>query len=375
MKKRFLAFESFMIILLPILLVAQELSPKQVFRRFNGSVVIIEAIDFNNLISKQGSGVVIKDGQTIVTNFHVFSGMKSLQIRHYGKCYRNVKILAADPALDLLILKTDSTHFNTINFSDYCNLEIGDKVYALGSPEGLENSISQGIISGFRVSSNQNYIQITAPISKGSSGGAVINAEGELIGISTLTVVNSQNLNFAIPITSIDSMKFNCINASDSCYKKLTAYVNSYNLVKSHQYKKAIKRLITYTKIYGVDSDIYKLFMESLAYMGINDSMVYYLNKSVKYWGGGLINLANGLREYLSGNFFLAINRIHTALIQEPNNGYFYYYLALLQFSNRKFTKFPIYKIISYLVQSEKLGVSIAEGFKNYLMEKSVFGK
>ncbi len=355
-------------IFLPVLISAQKFSTGEIFRNFSNSVVIVEGIDYNNFVAKQGSGVAIEDGSIIVTNYHIFEGMKDIRVRHFGKKYSKNKIIAADPVIDLLIIKTDSSYFKPINSLAYDSLQIGDKVYAIGSPAALENSISDGIISGFRVLwGNKNYIQITAPIWHGSSGGAVINSKGKLIGISTWKWKGSQSLNFAIPVTSFDKMKFNCLDSSDNCYQKLKAYISSYNLVKSRQYKKALKTLNQYSKIYGSDDDIKDLFMETFSYMGINDSMIYYLNKNVKYLGVGSTKLVEGLKAYQNGDFFEAINYIISAINEDSTNGYFYYYLALTHYLNIGFTNFPVYKIISYLNKAAALKVTVAYNLLNYI--------
>lgn len=77
--------------------------------------------------------------------------------------------------------------------------EIGEKIYAIGNPKGLSGTISEGIVSGLRSDGESKLIQITAPISPGSSGGPVINNEGEVVGVTVGTIASGQNLNFAIP--------------------------------------------------------------------------------------------------------------------------------------------------------------------------------
>ena len=81
-------------------------------------------------------------------------------------------------------------------------IKVGQKIYAIGSPLGFENTMTEGLVSGLRYNKEEdkNYIQISAAISHGSSGGAVVNSNGELIGISSATIAKGQNLNFAIPV-------------------------------------------------------------------------------------------------------------------------------------------------------------------------------
>jgi len=120
-----------------------------------------------------------------------------------------VDIIGVDVDKDLLILKIKGKKFPAVKIGNSKSLNVGQRVYAIGSPMGLENSISEGIISGLRSYDElrRSFIQITASISPGSSGGAVVNDKGELIGISTLTFKQGQNLNFAIPIEDILKVK------------------------------------------------------------------------------------------------------------------------------------------------------------------------
>ena len=84
--------------------------------------------------------------------------------------------------------------------------QVGETVYAVGNPRGLEGTFSDGIISSIRLRDGDKLIQITAPISRGSSGGPVLNQKGEAIGVSVLSVINGQNLNFAIPSNYLKSL-------------------------------------------------------------------------------------------------------------------------------------------------------------------------
>lgn len=96
--------------------------------------------------------------------------------------------------------------------------EVGSKVYAIGNPRGLEGTISDGILSGKRENEGIEYLQITAPISPGNSGGPVLNEKGEVIGVSTFTFKNSQNLNFAMPIKYINE----CVDITNVTPSKST---------------------------------------------------------------------------------------------------------------------------------------------------------
>jgi TolA-binding protein len=200
-------FLKFLIILLSLLCVkidSQELSAEKVFDIVNNSVVVIMAYDnFGNIY--QGSGVVIDKSGLVVTNHHVCRDANRIEIKHYENEFKDVEILAADELKDILILKVNNFTLRPMPRGTSTSLKTGQRIYAVGSPEGYENSISDGIISGFRTDDSKvSLIQMTAPITEGSSGGAVVNSRGELIGIC-VSGQHDGNLYFAIPINEVYS--------------------------------------------------------------------------------------------------------------------------------------------------------------------------
>ncbi|HAX48488.1 MAG TPA: hypothetical protein DCX92_05840, partial [Bacteroidetes bacterium] len=147
--------------------------------------------------------VVINSDGLIVTNHHVCKDANRIEIKHYNKEIKNVSIYKYDEVKDILFLQTDDRTLTPIPYGSSSTLRTGQRIYAVGSPEGYENSISEGIVSGFRTDENNvKLIQMTCPITDGSSGGAVLNSKGELIGLS----VSGQHegaLYFAIPVNDI----------------------------------------------------------------------------------------------------------------------------------------------------------------------------
>lgn len=170
--------------------------------QLNDSKVVLIQTQLNNGTSL-GSGVIIGDG-LILTNQHVIEGMKSGTIYlHDGTPYKIEGIIASDAKKDLALLKTKEKVKNSQSaiIGTYQSLEKGDKVVAIGSPKGLQNTVSEGIVSSIRVLDGVRYIQTSAPIDHGSSGGGLFNARGELVGITTWKVRdNTANLNFAVAI-------------------------------------------------------------------------------------------------------------------------------------------------------------------------------
>src|ERR1035437_5169804 len=146
---------------------SQSLTAEQIYKKVSGAVVVIFAYDYNDELSTQGSGVVISDKGYVVTNYHVLSGNKRIEILHGKEIIPYVDIIGIDVEKDILILKIKAKRFPSVKISNSIVLNIGQRVYTIGSPMGFENSISEGIISGL-TSYNElrrNFIQITATIS------------------------------------------------------------------------------------------------------------------------------------------------------------------------------------------------------------------
>lgn len=193
---------------------AQTLTADQVYSKTNKAIVTIYTFDNNDNPISQGSGVVLNQKGWVVTNYHVYKGASKLVVKHGNKIIAYSSIISSDAEKDILILKIADHSFSSIPIGNSDLLKVGQKIYAIGSPKGFENTISEGIISGLRSNKEktEKFIQISAAISPGSSGGAVINTKGELIAITTLTVTKGQNLNFAIPVNDILELYKNTSN-------------------------------------------------------------------------------------------------------------------------------------------------------------------
>ena len=150
----------------------------------------------------EGSGFFIRSNY-IATNYHVIEGATAAYVKLVGKqtTYRVENIAATDPERDLAILKVSNTNSVVLPLANSDKVEIGETVYAVGNPKGLEGTVSNGIISSIRGAGNNKWIQITAAVSPGSSGGAVLNSRGKVIGIATAIHKDkdAQNLNFVVP--------------------------------------------------------------------------------------------------------------------------------------------------------------------------------
>lgn len=172
---------------------------------FKKNIVLILAYDEYGELSSTGSGVYI-DNKTIYTNAHVVKGASMLEIVLDNNMKVELKgIQSINEQKDIAILITekvsDVKKLKMIN-----NVKVGTEIYAVGSPLGIKNTVSDGVISSKYNDQEmeQSIYQHTAPISPGSSGGALINKKGELIGINYATYKNGQNLNLAITIDNFN---------------------------------------------------------------------------------------------------------------------------------------------------------------------------
>jgi len=158
----------------------------------------------------QGSGFFINEQGTGVSNFHVLNSLNyqsSVVVLEDGREFEIEEIIEESEELDYVIFKvrnSGNAKFDKVDVS-YLNSVIGEPVFAIGNPKGYEKTLSEGIISGFRF--DRQDIQTTTPITHGSSGGALFNMKGEVIGITSGGVPGT-NLNFAINIKLLRVERF-----------------------------------------------------------------------------------------------------------------------------------------------------------------------
>ncbi|MBA7579907.1 tetratricopeptide repeat protein [Candidatus Atribacteria bacterium 1244-E10-H5-B2] len=173
-----------------------------IIKRIEPSTVIIFTYNDKGEFLKLGSGFFISQNGNIITNYHVLKGASSAEVKTSGgKTYPITYIVAEDEQSDIIRLSVNipSKYVHPLSLSATVP-EVGERILVYGSPLGLEKTVSDGIISAIReVPGYGKLIQITAPISPGSSGSPVLDMKGEVIGIATFQIVEGQSLNFAIP--------------------------------------------------------------------------------------------------------------------------------------------------------------------------------
>ena len=175
----------------------QALSPSQVFNKVKGSVIVVKTLDIKGMTIAQGSGVLLPSGK-IGTNCHVVQNGARFQVGS-GKQFVPATLWGSDEDKDICLLEARGLTAQSAQLGQAMRLKVGEPVYAVGAPRGLELSLSDGIVSQLR-GGPPPFIQTTAAISPGSSGGGLFDAEGRLVGFTTLYIEGGQSLNFAMPV-------------------------------------------------------------------------------------------------------------------------------------------------------------------------------
>ncbi|RJQ48871.1 MAG: tetratricopeptide repeat protein, partial [Nitrospiraceae bacterium] len=215
----------------------------KIFKENSKAVVVVMTLDEKGEAISQGSGFIVRPDGAIVTNYHVISNAKDIKVKVGDKVLDVEGLIHVDKENDLIIMKIKGKKLPIVKIGDIEKVAVGEKVYVISSPKGFENTISDGILSGKRernVDTKQGFtsleeismrtiLQITAPISPGSSGGPVFNENGEVIGVATFLLKEAQNLNFAMPVNLIkgkfESKKLTALKESEiEDYKKTWRY-------------------------------------------------------------------------------------------------------------------------------------------------------
>jgi len=158
-----------------------------------------------------GSGVIVDEAGHIVTNYHVIANADSVLVALADGRVANARVVGRDPDTDLAVLKIDLTPLPVATFGRSDRLRVGDVVLAIGSPMGLSQSVTHGIVSAtgrqhMGVANLEDFIQTDAPINSGNSGGALVDSSGALIGINTAMAAKSlgvEGIGFAIPVNMV----------------------------------------------------------------------------------------------------------------------------------------------------------------------------
>jgi tetratricopeptide (TPR) repeat protein len=203
--KRYRSFIPELLFLFSILAASTALGQENLpvlIKKVEPSIVVIFTYNKEGKILGQGTGFFINKEGDVITNYHVLHGASRAVVKTTGSNEYTVKvILAEDKVGDLIKVSVDISG-KTVPFLPILTTlpEVGERVIVIGTPLGLDKTVSEGIISAVReIPEFGKILQVTAPISAGSSGSPVLNMKGEVVGIATFFIMAGQNLNFAIP--------------------------------------------------------------------------------------------------------------------------------------------------------------------------------
>lgn len=271
-------------------------SPDELFASRSPAVVRVIAHD-SSFNVKLGSGFFISKDGLLVTNYHVIRDAEFASVLRADNTTLYVEGIAAqDKDADLALLKVNVTNVPFLTIGPDEPPKVGTKVYAIGNPDGLTNTLSEGLISGIRNhSSHLTEIQTSAAISHGSSGGPLLTADGAVVGVTAATFVDGQNLNFAVPAAQVRQLM-----AAKSDFQKLaTAGAAPLDASQTQQFSAVWAAL---------DHKQYATASRLLASMRVEQ------DNSPVYW------LATGFLHNALNNSPLAIEAFKTALQLNPSS-------------------------------------------------------
>jgi hypothetical protein len=336
------------ILLLPVAQADGASEAEDVFAKVSESVVVINryTIDINTsvktgrstkMLDGRGSGVVVAP-ERVLTNCHVVLENHGLTVHQKDRVFRNVRLEYFDKERDMCQLHVRGLDLPVVGLGDSQNLRTGQRVYAIGTPEDLEQTLSEGIISSpSRVFDDMHYIQTTAAISAGSSGGGLFDVSGRLIGLTTSTLIDGQNLNFAIPIHWLNDLpeRFAVQRAEmEKRYKKLKPLFDAKVYASARQDWKAMIQVATeYIEIapddatgwdwlgegYAGDFEFEKAFEAFQKSLAIEEDSLVWLKLGEAYTMHGMrYQLAEKKPDLAEREFRYAESSIREALRMDP---------------------------------------------------------
>lgn len=222
---KFIIIAGIVILILSLIFIVVLSSAKKDVNQLKNSVVQVFVYDENGNTIATGSGVVAFENNIVLTNAHVVEDNYKLEVVSENNTkYKVEGIIAYNKKKDIAILKlVNSKGLKALSVKE--KIKVGDEVVAIGSPLGLKNTVSDGILSGYFQDSIEVY-QHTAPISSGSSGGALFDNKGNLVGITYASINGGQNLNLAIPIAEFKK-EYKIVKDNKSIATRYYSYLNN----------------------------------------------------------------------------------------------------------------------------------------------------
>lgn len=278
------------------------------------AVVFIGNVDASGKVVSIGSGFVVDANGLIVTNYHVIEGAEAAQVKMKdGEIYDRVEVVDFDTRRDLAVLKIRAFKpLPTVKLGDSGRIEIGEDVVAIGNPHGLEHTVSAGVISAIRQAEGYRLLQISVPISPGSSGGPLFNMNGEVVGITSSGIVGegAQNLNFAVPVDYVRPL---LTTTTTMTLSELTRKMSTAR--PAARQASAEPELLGAWRVVHDHGDTFKQFCLGTLYL-MADRIGYRNDSGIHNWEAPLTAVAEAARNALYG---AELGAFHIRLVTRTN--------------------------------------------------------
>ena len=234
--------------------IVQAKTAAEVFEKVSPSVVVIRTYNAQGQNKTLGSGVVLEDG-VVVTNCHVIKDSATIQVERQEMKYP-ATLAQSDWDRDICSLAVNSLKGQAATKGSTSRLKVGDKVYAVGAPQGLQLTLSEGLVASLRPVVGGQYLQISAPISPGSSGGGLFDEGGRLIGLPTFYLAGGQQLNFAVPVEWVNELPKRNASAPKAEQTTSNEWMNKViELEKKKDWPELVQHALRWTKAEPRDAD------------------------------------------------------------------------------------------------------------------------
>lgn len=307
----------------PVVVFPTSLSLPELVKAVKPSVVFLRVFDKDGNGLKQGSAFFITPTR-IVTNYHVIEGGSSGEIyTNDGFAYKVLRSLSIDTKSDLAVLEVElpaDVRFKPLPIARNAVRE-GDSIVVIGNPEGLQGTVSPGIVSAIR-QYDEPLIQISAPISHGSSGSPVINLRGEIVGVAVSGNETGQNLNFAVSSSKLAGL----MESAERQSKVLRMYEDGLRLSRGGNYQRALEKFVQVVKLLPDYADAWMEIGKTQAALGnYSDAVIAFVETA-------RLEPNNSAAHYSAGIVYTELNRnaeaaasFRRVLAIDPNNADTYF--------------------------------------------------
>lgn len=177
------------------------LDATEIFKRSAPGIVLINCLNEKGAVASLGTGFLVSSDGRIATNFHVIDTCRAVSVKFAnGDIYDAPMVVDTDVRKDLALIRVKAVNTPALPLGDSDDLEVGQRIYSIGNPSGLQNTLQDGLVNGFRQVTGYKLVQVSASLNPGNSGGPILDEEGAVVAIAARIVRGAENLGFAIPI-------------------------------------------------------------------------------------------------------------------------------------------------------------------------------